>query len=94
MYGRRLHAKYHADIRICMYIHRYVYVLLSAVAIVGFEDTLYTVVEGDGEVEICVNVYQPGGEVPVEFSFEVGVMTGNGTAGTYTHNSHAHSLCR
>ena len=61
------------------------YVLLSAVAIVGFEDTLYTV-EGEGEVEICVVVYQPRREVPVEFSFEVGVMTSDGTAGTHICN--------
>ena len=64
-------------------LHVFVYVLLSAGAIVGFEDTIYTVVEGEGDVDICVIVYQPGGEIPVEFSFEVGVMTSDGTAGTH-----------
>ena len=53
-------------------------------AIVGFEQTSYTIVEGAGEVEICVIVYQPSGDIPVEFPFEVDVRTDDGTAGKYT----------
>ena len=31
--------------------------------IVGFVETMYTVIEGDGQVEVCVNLISPEGNI-------------------------------
>ena len=31
--------------------------------IVGFAEPLYTVIEGDGQVEVCVNLTSPEGDI-------------------------------
>lgn len=64
------------------------FVLLTTAAIVGFNQSNYTIEEDGGAVEICIVVYQPDGEVPVEFEFEVEVTTGDGTAGSNFFISH------
>ena len=69
------------------YVHMLTHALPSTEATVGFENTFYTVVEDENEVEICVVVHQPGGQVPIDFPFEVEFATGDGTAGNgiYMH---------
>lgn len=64
------------------YIVWFIHALLSTEATVGFENTFYTVVEDENEVEICVLVHQPDGQVPIGFPFELEFATGDGTAGT------------
>lgn len=66
----------------------WIHALLSTEATVGFENTSYTVVEDGNDVEICVVVHQPGGQVPIGFPFMVEFATGDGTAGNsfYIYN--------
>ena len=46
--------------------------------IVGHERTVYTTSEGDGQVELCVVVFEPNGGAPREFTLTI--TTENGTA--------------
>ena len=43
--------------------------IISTVAVVGLEQTLYMVSEDVGLVELCVNVSSPIIECPITFSF-------------------------
>ena len=51
------------------------------VAEVGLERTIYQVSEDDGVVEVCVVVYSPVIECPIQFAFEVRLSTTNNSAG-------------
>ena len=53
------------------------------VARVGFEETFYRANEAGGTVEICVIVYQPNIECPIEMNFSVTFETRSETAGKY-----------
>ena len=57
------------------------------VARVGFEETFYQVNETTGTVEICVVVYEPDIDCPIQMEFTVSFETGAETAGTcmYIH---------
>ena len=50
------------------------------VAVVGLEMTVYSVSEGDGNVEVCAVVHSPNIDCPIEFSFAVNLTTKDGTA--------------
>ena len=54
--------------------------LITAVAVVGLEETFYNVSESVGEVELCVIVYQPQIQCPISFPFIVALGTRQGTA--------------
>ena len=52
----------------------FLYTLLAA-AVVGLERTFYQVSEDVGVVEVCVIVYSPTDECPIEFPFNVTLNT-------------------
>lgn len=54
---------------------------------VGFEETFYQADETSGTVEICVVVFEPVINCPIEFDFNVTFETRDGTAG----NAHKHT---
>ena len=49
--------------------------------VVGFESHLYTVGEGDGQVELCVNITVPRRQDVGTVTFSLTVETQNGSAG-------------
>ena len=58
----------------------------SAGAVVGLEQTSFTVVEDVGVVELCVSVSFPAINCPIQFPFEIRLSTAKGTAGkVYSH---------
>ena len=62
-------------------------------AVVGFNKTSLRVEEEAAEVEVCVKVYSPSSDCPVNFSFTVRLNTRDGTAGEQSHLSSQHRLC-
>ena len=48
---------------------------------VGLEETMYSVSEGDGTVEVCVVVFSPSDSCPISFPFSVSLSTSDNTAG-------------
>ena len=48
---------------------------------VGLERTFYSVSEVVGVVELCVVVYEPDINCPIEFPFNISLSTADGTAG-------------
>ena len=62
-----------------VYIHSYIF--SYAVAVVGLERTFYNVSEDMGVVEVCAIVYSPVIECPIQFSFEVQLITSDASAG-------------
>ena len=61
--------------------------IISTVAVVGLEQTLYMVSEDVGLVELCVNVSFPIIECPIAFPFQVNLTTYSGTAGIMLYNA-------
>ena len=53
------------------------------VAVVGLERTSYQVSEGVNMLELCVIVYSPSIECPIEIPFNVNLFTSDNTAGNY-----------
>ena len=53
----------------------------SLVAVVGLEQTFFSVEEDVGLIQICVNVSFPEIDCPIAFPFEVLLSTADGTAG-------------
>ena len=49
-------------------------------AVVGLEETSYTVSEDVGFVNVCAIVYSPTIDCPIEFPFSVGLSTRDGSA--------------
>ena len=60
-------------------------------AVVGLEKTIYNVSENVGMVEVCVIVYSPTVDCPIEFAFNVSLSTRDGTAGKYC-DEHYYSI--
>ena len=52
-------------------------------AVVGLERINLTVSEDMGVVELCVRVFEPDIECPIEFPFDVVLSTADRTAGMY-----------
>ena len=50
----------------------------------GLEKTFYNVSENVGVVEVCAIVYSPTIDCPIEFPFDVGLSTSDGSAGIYS----------
>ena len=50
-------------------------------AVVGLEQTFYQVGEDEGFVEVCAVVISPVNTCPINFPFNVGLVTRDGTAG-------------
>ena len=48
---------------------------------VGLEQTFFNVIESVGVVEVCAIITFPSINCPVEFPFDVGLSTEDGTAG-------------
>ena len=53
----------------------------SAGAVVGMEQTFFSVSEDVGYIELCAIVSFPDITCPIEFTFEVELLTADGTAG-------------
>ena len=49
--------------------------------VVGFEMRTYTVNEGDGQVELCVNITEPSQQNITTVTFNLTVETQDGSAG-------------
>ena len=54
-----------------------------SVARVGLEQTFYSVNKSARVVEICAVVLEPSINCPIEFAFDVGLETNDGSAGSY-----------
>ena len=52
-------------------------IIVIAVTIVGYDESVYTLVEEDGYLEICVVITRNGSRTP----FVININTTNGTAG-------------
>ena len=48
--------------------------------------TVYEVTEGQGSVEVCVVVFTPGGNCPIQYPFEVSLSFSEGSAGKFFHH--------
>ena len=58
--------------------------------VVGFDTIIYTVSEGDGQVELCVNITVPRRQDIGTVTFNLTVETQNGSAGIqYTRSQNA-----
>ena len=70
-------------------------VFVFVVAVVGLERTLYQVSEDVGVVEVCAVVLSPSSPCPITFSFDVILVTNDGSAGNVTLISHdtSSNLC-
>ena len=66
-------------------------VFLPAV-VVGFERRTYTVGEGDGQVELCVNITVPRRQDIGTVTFSLTVETQNGSAGI-SYSRSQNSIC-
>ena len=53
-------------------------------AVVSLEQTLYSVTEGDEDVEVCVIVSSPNNDCPIDFPFNIDFSTSDDSAGKYT----------
>ena len=62
--------------------HRKMPVVFSPGAVVGLEQTFFSVSEDVGYVKLCAVVTFPDIVCPIEFPFDVGFSTADGTAGT------------
>ena len=51
-------------------------------AVVGLEQTQYTLLENVGAVEVCAVVFSPNISCPIEFSFSLQVTVTDRTTGT------------
>ena len=54
---------------------------LTSEAVVGLENTIYSVSENVGVVEVCAIVYSPTIDCPIEIPFDVSLSTSDNTAG-------------
>ena len=62
--------------------------------VVGFERSVYTVGEGEGQVELCVNITVPRRQDVGTVTFNLTVETQDGTAGiTYLPSCKAKNAC-
>lgn len=61
-------------------------------AVVGLESTLYMMTEDVGLVEVCAIMYSPNITCPIEFPFNVYLLTSDSTAGKHCDNYHMQSL--
>ena len=50
-------------------------------AVVGLEQTFFSVSENVGVVELCARVFEPDIDCPIEFPFNVSLSTSDDTAG-------------
>ena len=51
------------------------------VAKVGLDSTSYVVLLSEGVVEICANIFTPNIECPIEFPFEIRLLSSETKAG-------------
>ena len=54
------------------------YLFSAAVAVVGLDNIVYHDSEGVGVVEVCVVVYSPDIDCPIEFPFNLSLSTSSG----------------
>ena len=50
-------------------------------AVVGLEDVIYGGYEDEEEIQLCVKVFSPAIDCPIEFPFNVSLSTIDGIAG-------------
>ena len=66
--------------------------ILPAVAVVGFEKTLYQFVEEASQTRVCMLVYTPSGDCPIDFDFKVRLSSIDQTAGQWLNTHHNHTF--
>ena len=57
--------------------------VLTPGAVVGLERTFYQASEDVGVVEVCAIVHSPDITCPIEFAFNINLLTTDGSAGIY-----------
>ena len=62
-------------------MNHFLLLLLFTAVVVGFERLIYTVSEGDGQVELCVNITVPTRQDIGTVTFNLTVETQNSSAG-------------
>ena len=62
-------------------------IALFVAVVVGFERLIYTVGEGDGQVELCVNITMPRRQNIGTVTFNLNVETQDGSAGIANNRS-------
>ena len=67
-------------------LHTLIYVFIPSVAVVGLERRLYYFIEDVGVVEVCAIVYSPTIDCPINFPFDVNLLTRDNMAGMYLIN--------
>ena len=61
-------------------------------AVFGFEKTTYMFAEETPLTRVCMRVYSPSGDCPIDFDFKVRLSTTDGSAGQWiytTYHNHA-----
>ena len=71
---------------VCRYTFKSVLTcIISAVAVVGFEKMFYQFVEEAPQTQVCMRVYSPSGDCPIDFDFKVRLSTTDGSAGQWIY---------
>ena len=66
---------------------------ISTEAFVGLERTIFTVSEDVGVVELCVRVFEPDIECPIQFPFVIDISTADGTTGIIKKHNAFSLMC-
>ena len=61
--------------------------------VIGFENTTYQVSEDEGVVELCVVVYSPVIECPIDFGLIFNLHIEDGSAGIYFKSMYLFIQC-
>ena len=62
-------------------------------AVVGFEKTFYQFVEEAPQTQVCISVYSPRGDCPIDFDFKVRLSTTDGSAGQWIYTTYISQSC-
>ena len=74
--------RYEYDILLCT-----LFLLFFTAVVVGFDTSIYTVSEGDGQAELCVNITVPRRQDIGTVTFNLTVETQNGSAGIASNSA-------
>ena len=66
-----------------LHVFIYIFHTFTSEAVVGLEKTFYSITEDVGVIEACVIVYSPTIDCPIEFPFDVRLLTRDGSAGKH-----------
>ena len=70
-------------------LSQFICILIVVVVRIGFEETSYTVSEETGFQEVCVHVFAPTDDQPLDAEITAAIETVAGTAGIYVFRDHS-----